>query len=73
MPQPDLPDTEETVLRAVHANDGSDLYDLSQAIGTGPRAVQEAVQGLAQKDFVHVSGRRVRCTKTGDRWMRQHQ
>jgi predicted transcriptional regulator len=73
MPQPNLTDTEATVLRAVHARDGTGLYDLSQTVGTGPRAVQEAVQRLAQKDFVHVSGRRVRCTGAGDQWMRQHQ
>ena len=73
MPQPNLTDTEATVLRAVHANDSTDLYDLSRAVGTGPRAVQEAVQRLAQNDFVHVAGRQVRCTKAGDQWMRQHQ
>jgi len=73
MPESDLTETEATVLRAVHAHDGTDLYDLSQTVGTGPRAVQEAVQALARKDFVHVSGRRVQCTKAGDQWMRQHQ
>jgi predicted transcriptional regulator len=46
---------------------------LSQTVGAGPRAVQEAVQRLAQKDFVHVAGRQVRCTRAGDQWMRQHQ
>lgn len=73
MPQSDLTDTEATVLRAVHAHDAADLYDLSQTVGAGPRAVQEAVQRLAQKDFVHVAGRQVRCTRAGDQWMRQHQ
>lgn len=73
MPQPDLTETEAAVLRTVHAHDATDLYDLSQAVGTGPRAVQEAVQGLAQRDFVHVAGRRVRCTKTGARWLRRQE
>ncbi|MFB6099175.1 MAG: Lrp/AsnC family transcriptional regulator [Salinibacter sp.] len=68
-----LTDTEATVLRAVHAQETADLYDLSQQVGAGPRAVQEAVRRLAQHDLVHVSGRYVRCTRTGDRWVRQHQ
>lgn len=72
MPHSELTETEATVLRAVHAQEGADLYDLSQAVGTGPRTVQEAVQHLAQYDLVHVSGRHVRCTKAGDRWVRQH-
>jgi predicted transcriptional regulator len=71
MPPSDLTETEAAVLRTVHAQDVLDLYDLSQAVGTGPRAVQEAVQGLAQRDFVHVAGRRVRCTQTGARWVQQ--
>lgn len=73
MPSPDLADTEAAVLRAVHAQETVDLYDLSQAVGTGPRAVQEAVQRLVEHDFVHVSGRHVRCTRTGDQWVRQHE
>ena len=55
MASPDLTDTEAEVLRAVHAQEIADLYD------------------LAQHDLVHVSGRHVRCTGTGDQWMRQHQ
>lgn len=75
MATPDLPDTEAQVLRAVHAQEGADLYELSQAVGTGPRTVQEAVGRLAQDDLVHVSGRgrQVRCTRAGDRWVREHQ
>ncbi len=73
MPSPDLTDTEAAVLQTVHAQKDADLYDLAQAVGAGPRAVQETVQHLAQHDLVHVSGRRVRCTRTGDRWVRQHQ
>lgn len=73
MASPDLTDTEAEVLRAVRAQEGADLYDLAQAVGTGPRAVQEAVQRLAQHDLVHVSGRHVRCTGSGDQWVRRHQ
>lgn len=73
MANPDLTDTEAKVLRAVHAQDTVDLYDLSQAVGAGPRAVQETVQRLTQHDLVHVSGRHVRCTRTGDRWVRQQE
>ena len=68
-----LGETEAEVLRAVHAQETVDLYDLSQAVGAGPRAVQEAVQRLAGHDFVHVSGRHVRCTRSGDQWVRQHE
>ncbi len=75
MASSDFTDMETTVLRAVHAQEGADLYELAQAVGTGPRAVQEAVQTLAQHDFVHVSERgvRVRCTRAGDQWIRRHQ
>ena len=69
----DLTDTEASVLRALASQETADLYDLSQGIGAGPRAVQEAVQRLAQHDFVHVSGRHVRCTRTGTEWIRQHE
>ena len=72
MTSPDLTDTEAKTLRAVHAQEGADLYDLAQAVDTGPRAVQKTVQRLAQHDLVHVSGRHVRCTRTGDRWLRQY-
>jgi Mn-dependent DtxR family transcriptional regulator len=70
---PDLTDTDAAVLRAVHTQEDADLYDLAQAMGAGPRAVQETVQRLAQHDLVHASGRRVRCTRAGDRWVRQHE
>jgi len=73
MPSPDLTDAEAEVLRAVHAQETVDLYDLAQSVGTGPRAAQEAVQRLAQHDLVHVSGRHVRCTRSGDQWVRQHE
>lgn len=72
MSSPDLADTEAAVLRTVQAEDTADLYDLAQAVGTGPRAVQEAVQHLTRHDLVHVSGRHVRCTKAGDQWVRSH-
>ena len=62
---------EATVLRAVQPEGTADLYDLAQAVGAGPRAVQEAVQRLTRHDLVHVSGRHVRCTTAGDRWVRQ--
>ncbi|MFB6272872.1 MAG: Lrp/AsnC family transcriptional regulator [Salinibacter sp.] len=73
MPDADLTDTETAVLRAVQSQETADLYDLSREIGAGPRAVQEAVQRLAQHDLVHVSGRHVRCTRTGDQWVRRHE
>lgn len=75
MPSPDLTDTESKVLRAVHTQEGADLYDLAQTVGTGPRTIQEAVRRLARHDLVHISGRgaHVQCTRTGDRWIRQHQ
>ncbi|MFB6230578.1 MAG: helix-turn-helix domain-containing protein [Salinibacter sp.] len=75
MPSADLSDTESRVLRAVHAKEGADLYDLARAVGTGPRTVQEAVRRLARDDLVHVSerGAHVQCTRSGDRWVRQHE
>mgnify|MGYP006284113341 CR=1 FL=1 len=73
MADADLSDTEATVLRAVQSQETADLYDLSQLVGAGPRAAQEAVQRLAEHDFVHVSGRHVRCTRAGDEWIRQHE
>ena len=69
----DLTDTQATVLRALQAQETADMYDLSQQTGAGPRAVQEAVQRLAQHDLAHVTGRHVRCTRAGDRWVRQHE
>jgi Mn-dependent DtxR family transcriptional regulator len=65
---PDLSGTEVAVLRTVHAEGPADLYALAQAVGTGPRSVQEAVQGLSQKGLVLVSdrGSTVRCTPDGE-------
>jgi len=65
---PDLSDTEATVLRAVHAEGRADLYALAQAVGSGPRTVQEAVRALARKDLVIVSdrGSTVHCTPSGE-------
>jgi predicted transcriptional regulator len=65
---PDLSDTEADVLRAVHAEGSADLYDLAQAVGTGPRAVQAAARTLADHRLVIVTdrGRQVRCTPAGD-------
>lgn len=73
MPAPDLSDKEETLLRAIREEGIVDLYDLAQGIGTGPRAVQEAVRYLVQHDLVHASGRRIRCTKRGEQWVYDHQ
>lgn len=67
-----LTDTEASVLRTLQAQETVDLYDLARGVGTGPGAVQTAVQRLAKHDFVHVSGRHVRCTRTGDQWVRRH-
>lgn len=71
----DLTRMQAKVLRAVHAQEGADLYDLSNSVGTGPRTVQEALRQLAQDDLVHVSQRgfQVQCTRQGDEWVRDHQ
>ncbi len=68
MGTPSLSDTEAAVLQTVHAEGTVDLYDLAQAVGTGPRAVQEAIRALADDHLVVVSdqGRRVSCTPAGD-------
>lgn len=65
---PDLSGTEAEVLRVVHAEGPADLYALAQAVGTGPRTVQEAVQGLSRKGLVLASdrGSTVRCTPNGE-------
>ena len=65
---PEFSETESAVLRAVHAEGGADLYALAQAVGTGPRTVQEAVRGLARKDLVIVPdrGSTVYCTPAGE-------
>ena len=67
MEVPDLSDIEARVLQAVHAEGSADLYDLAQVIGTGPRAVQEAVGTLSDHRLVLVTerGREVRCTPAG--------
>jgi len=72
MSSPDLSETEAAVLRAVQPQTTADLYDLAQAVGAGPRAVQDAVRRLSRHDLVHVSGRHVRGTKAGDQWVRSH-
>ena len=68
MDAPDLSDFEAEVLRAVQAEGSVDIYDLAQAVGTGPRAVQEAVGALDEHRLVLVTdrGRQVRCTPAGD-------
>jgi Mn-dependent DtxR family transcriptional regulator len=72
MSSPDLTETETAVLRTVQDQNAADLYDLAQAVGTGPRAVQDAIRRLSRHDLVHVSGRHVRCTAAGDEWVRAH-
>lgn len=71
----DLTRMQAKVLRAVHAQEGADLYDLAQTVGSGPRTVQEAIRQLAQNNLVHVSERgfRVQCTHRGNEWVRNHQ
>lgn len=75
MDAPDLSDAEAHVLRAVQAEGSADLYDLAQAVGAGPRAVQEAVRTLADHRLVLVTdrGRQVRCTPAGDELVREMQ
>jgi Mn-dependent DtxR family transcriptional regulator len=65
---PELSDTEARVLRATHAEGPADVYALAQAVGTGPRTAQEAVQELSQKGLVLVSdrGSTVHCTPEGE-------
>jgi len=72
---PELSDTESAVLQAVHADGSADLYALSRAIGAGPRAVQEAVQSLSQKNLVLVveDGVKVYCTPDGEEVARAEQ
>lgn len=74
MPTPDLTKSEVEVLRAVHTQEGADLYELARIVGMGPRTVQESIRQLAQDDLVHVSDRgfRVECTRAGDDWVRHH-
>ncbi len=72
MSLPDLSETEASVLRAVRSEERVDIYNLAHDLGEGPRTVQAAIQRLAEDDLVHVSGRQVRCTKTGDQWVRRH-
>jgi Mn-dependent DtxR family transcriptional regulator len=68
MSMPARSDMETAVLQTVHAEGPVDLYDLAQAVGTGPRSVQEAVRSLSQDRLVIVSeqGRRVSCTPAGE-------
>jgi len=65
---PELSNPEASVLRAVCAEGSADLYALAQAVGTGPRTVQEAVRALARRDLVIVSDRglTVHCTPAGE-------
>lgn len=75
MDAPDLSDAEASVLQAVHAEGSADLYDLARAVGTGPRAVQEAVRRLDDHRLVLVTdrGRQVRCTPAGTDLAREMQ
>lgn len=72
---PELSDIEAAVLQLVHAEGSADLYDLARAVGTGPRAVQEAVQDLSEKRLVIVSNRgvQVHCTPAGEDLARAYQ
>jgi Mn-dependent DtxR family transcriptional regulator len=65
---PELSDPAAAVLQAVYAEGSADLYALARAVGTGPRAVQEAVQQLSRKNLVVVSdrGAEVHCTPAGE-------
>ena len=75
MSSPDLTETEAALLRTLQAQETADLYDLAQAVGTGPRAVQEAVQSLSQKNLVLVveNGMEVYCTPDGEEVARAEQ
>ncbi len=68
MDAPDLSNVEADVLQAVHTEGSADLYDLAQAVGTGPQTVQEAVRTLSDHRLVLVTdrGRQVRCTPAGN-------
>jgi len=67
----DRSDLEASLLRLVHEEGPADLYDLAQAVGTGPRAVQEAVGSLAEDGLVYVTDRSVRCSRDGDTLVRE--
>ncbi len=68
MPEFSLTDAAEAVLLAVHQAGEADVYDLSQAVGAGPRAVQESLRLLDRAGLVIVSerGDQIRCTPAGE-------
>jgi Mn-dependent DtxR family transcriptional regulator len=66
----DRSDLEASLLRVIHEEGLVDLYDLAQAVGAGPRAVQEAVGTLAEDGLVYVTDRSVRCSREGEALVR---
>lgn len=69
----DRTDLEASLLRVIHEEGLVDLYDLAQAVGAGPRAVQEAVGTLAEDGLVYVTDRSVRCSREGEALVRGRQ
>jgi len=68
MPEFTLTDDVEAVLVAVQRAGEADVYDLAQAVGVGPRAVQEHLRSLDRAGLVIVSerGDQIWCTPAGD-------
>lgn len=68
MPEFSLTDDAEAVLLAVQQAGEADVYDLAQAVGAGPRAVQEQIRSLDSAGLVIVSerGDQIRCTPAGE-------
>ena len=69
----DRTDLEASLLRVIHEEGLVDLYDLAQAVGAGPRAVQKAVGTLAEDGLVYVTDRSVRCSREGEALVRGRQ
>jgi len=75
MPEFRLTDAAEDVLLAVQQAGEADVYELAQAVGTGPRAVQEHIRSLDRAGLVIVSerGDQIRCTPAGEDHARRRQ
>jgi predicted ArsR family transcriptional regulator len=63
MDAPSPSDPQESILQVLKEQRRTDIYALAQAVGLSPQTVQHAIQDLAQRDLVSVSGRHVRRTR----------
>jgi len=68
MSRTDLSDVEAQILSTLREEGGADLYALAQAVGMGPRAVQDALQRLTRDGLADVSdrGASFQCTRDGE-------